>query len=118
MSRYPRTRQRWLVTTAAILAAASACSDSSLLAPTTASHANNPGGGGGGGGGGQRRLSSVAVNLASSSLSIGGPSVSYTVTVENKGGSVSNVILQGAIVQGSVSQPAGGAPRRSSSSLK
>ena len=108
MSRSIRTRQRWLVTTAAIFAAASGCSDSSLLAPTTASHAGNPGGGGGGGGGGQRRLSIAAVNLASSSLSIGGPSVSYTVTVENKGGTVSNVSLQGSIVQGSVSQPAGG----------
>jgi hypothetical protein len=108
MSRSIRTRQRWLVTTATIFAVASGCTDSSLLAPTTASHAANPGGGGGGGGGGQRRLSIVAVNLASNTLVIGGARVSYTVTVENKGGTVSNVSLQGAIVQGSVSQPAGG----------
>ena len=109
MSRSVRRRQRWLVTAATMFVAASGCSDSSLLAPTSASRAGNPGNGnGGGGGGGQQRLSIVAVNLASSSLVIGGARVSYTVTIQNKGGSVPNVSLQGAIVQGSVSQPAGG----------
>ena len=109
MSRSIRSRQRWLVTAATILVAASGCTDTSPLAPSAASRAGNPGnGGGGGGGGGQKRLSIEAVNLASSSIVIGGASVSYTVTVENKGNSVSNVNLQGAIVQGSVSQPAGG----------
>jgi hypothetical protein len=106
MSRSISARQRWLVTAATIVAA-SGCTDNStsLLAPTTASYAP---GGNGGGGGGQKRLSIVAVNLASSSLVIGGDRVSYTVTIENKGSTVSNVSLQGAIVQGSVSQPAGG----------
>ena len=109
MSRSVRRRQRWLVTTATIFVAASGCTDNSLLAPSTAPRAAKPGNvGGGGGGGGQQRLSIVAVNLASSSLIIGGASVSYTVTVQNRGGSVSNVSLQGAIVQGPVSQPAGG----------
>ena len=106
MTRFIRSRQRWLVTTATILVAASGCTDSSPLAPSTPSLAANPGNGGGGGG--QRRLSIVGLNLSSSSLVIGGARVSYTVTVENKGQSVSNVSLQGAIVQGSVSQPAGG----------
>ena len=99
--------QRWFVSTAAMFVAASGCTDNSPLSPSTASRAANPGGGGGGGGG-QRRLSIVAVNLTSSSLVIGGARVSYSVTIENRGGSVSNVSLQGAIVQGSVSQPAGG----------
>lgn len=103
MSRSNRTRQRWLLASATIFVAASGCSDSSLLAPTTASRAGNPNAGGG-----QRRLSIVALNLTSSSLVIGGARVGYSVTVENKGQSVSNVVLQGAIVQGSVSQPAGG----------
>src|SRR5215208_3667073 len=111
MSRSDRSTQRWFLAAAAIFVAAAGCTDSSQLTPpTAASAAASPGGGGGGagGGGGQRRLSIVAVNLSSSSLIIGGASFSYTVTVENKGGSVSDVSLQGAIVQGSVSQPAGG----------
>ena len=108
MSESVRSRQRWFVTAATILVAASGCTDNSLLAPSTAPRAAKPGNGGGGGGGGQQRLSIVAVNLASSSLVIDGARVSYTVTLQNKGGSVSNVSLQGAVVQGSVSQPAGG----------
>jgi len=108
MSRSDRSTQRWFLAAAAILVAGGGCTDSSQLTPpTAASAAANPGGGGGGGGG-QRRLSIVAVNLSSSSLVIGGASVSYTVTVENKGSTVSDVSLQGAIVQGAVSHPAGG----------
>jgi hypothetical protein len=110
MSRSDRSTQRWFLAAAAIFVAAGGCTDSSQLTPpTTASAAANPGGGGGGGGGGgQRRLSIVAINLSSSSLIIGGANVGYTVTVENKGGSVSGVTLQGAIVQGAVSHPANG----------
>ena len=110
MSRSDRSTQRWFLAAAAIFVAAGGCTDSSQLTPpTTASAAANPGGGGGGGGGGgQRRLTIVAINLSSPSLVIGGASVSYTVTVENKGSTVSDVSLQGAIVQGAVSHPAGG----------
>jgi hypothetical protein len=109
MSRSDRSTRRWFLAAAATLVAAVACTDSSQLTPpTAASAAANPGGGGGGGGGGQRRLSIVAINLSSSSLTIGGASVSYTVTIENKGSTVSDVSLQGAIVQGAVSHPAGG----------
>jgi hypothetical protein len=110
MPRPIRSRQRWLVTMATLFVAAGGCTDSSLLSPSTPSLAGNPGNGngGGGGGGGQKRLSIVTVTLASSSLVIGGARVGYSVTVENKGQTVSNVSLQGAIVQGAVSQPAGG----------
>src|SRR5206468_7623117 len=110
MSRSDRSTQRWFLAIAAIFVAAGACTDTSQLTPpTAASAAASPrGGGGGGGGGGQRRLSIVAINLSGSSLTIGGPNVGYTVTVENKGSDVSGVTLQGAIVQGAVSHPAGG----------
>ena len=115
MSRSDRSTQRWLFAAAAIFVAAGGCTDGSPptrpMAPGDALAAKGGGGGGGGsggGGGGQRRLSIVAVNLSASSLVIDGARVSYTVTVENKGTSVSDVALQGAIVQGSVSQPAGG----------
>jgi hypothetical protein len=108
MSRSDRSTPRWFLAAAAILVAAGGCTDGSQLTPpTAASAAANPGGGGGGGGG-QRRLYIVAINLASSSLTIGGASVSSTVTIENKGSTVSDVSLQGAIVQGAVSHPAGG----------
>ena len=110
MSRSDRSTQRWFLAAAALVVAAGGCTDSSQLTPPmAASAAASPGGGGGGGGaGGQRRLSIVALNLSSSSLAIGGPNVGYTVTVENKGSDVSGVTLQGAIVQGTVSHPAGG----------
>ncbi|MFL5617327.1 MAG: hypothetical protein ACJ79A_02900 [Gemmatimonadaceae bacterium] len=111
MTRRDRSRQRWFLATATIFVATGGCTDSTVpIRPTAApaAVASPGGGGGGGGGGGQRRLSIVAVNLSSSSLLIGGANVSYTVTVENKGSSVSDVTLQGAIVQGAVSHLAGG----------
>lgn len=110
MSRSVRSTQRWVLAAAAMLVAAGGCTDGSLTRPMAPGDAlaARGGGGGGGGGGGQGRLSIVALNLSSSSLVIGGARVSYTVTLQNKGSSVSDVALQGAIVQGSVSQPAGG----------
>ena len=108
MTRRDPLTMRWFLATATLLVAVG-CTDSTLSTPPMAvrTAAVNPGGGGGGGGG-QRRLSIVAVHLATSSLAIGGASVSYTVTVENKGNSVPDVSLQGAIVQGTVTHPAGG----------
>jgi hypothetical protein len=110
MTRCDRSRTRWFLAAATLLVGGGACTDTALLpAPPSAvrSDVASPGNGGGGGGG-QRRLAIVAVNLSTSSLVIGGATVSYTVTVENKGSSVSGVTLQGAIVQGTANHPAGG----------
>jgi hypothetical protein len=111
MTRCDRSRTRWFLAAATLLVGGGACTDTALLpAPSSAvrSDVASPGnGGGGGGGGGQRRLTIVAVNLSTSSLVIGGANVGYTVTVENKGSTVSGVTLQGAIVQGAVNHPAG-----------
>jgi hypothetical protein len=108
MTRCDRSRTRWFLAAATLLVGGGACTDTALLpAPSSAVRSDVASPGNGGGGGGQRRLTIVAVNLSTSSLVIGGANVGYTVTVENKGSTVSGVTLQGAIVQGAVNHPAG-----------
>jgi hypothetical protein len=108
MTRCDRSRTRWFLAAATLLVGGGACTDTALLpAPSSAVRSDVASPGNGGGGGGQRRLTIVAVNLSTSSLVIGGANVGYTVTVENKGSTVSGVTLQGAIVQGAANHPAG-----------
>jgi hypothetical protein len=49
------------------------------------------------------------LTLASTTLAIGGPSTTYTATLQNPANSLQNVLLQGYVVQGAARQPAGGA---------
>lgn len=50
----------------------------------------------------------VSLTLASTSLVIGGASVSYTVQLQNPGFPQTDIILQGELVQGTVTRGAGG----------
>ena len=50
----------------------------------------------------------TSLTVSPTTIAIGGPSASWTATLQNPANSLQNVVLQGYMVQGATRQPAGG----------